>query len=726
LKAGEILKHINLQILRDNDINVPPFIVVDTNQNIDLSFSSSDKFAVRSSFSAEDNNNNSFAGQFDTLLNVSRENIEAAVEQVLNSFRNQSAEAYKNNKNISNINSGSVIIQEMVNSELSGVIFTANPQGILNETVIVVGNGLGNNIVEDKIDTTSYFYNQDDDIYYYEQNNNSPVLSEELLKELLNISGQIKEIFNQEMDIEFGIREDEIFILQARPITTLNNKNIIILDNSNIVESYPGISSPLTQSFVKEIYYGIFKNCLNRISKNDKIIDDMDDQLQNMVDIANGRIYYRISNWYSVLSLLPFSKKIIPMWQNMMGVNNKYVQDTSRKIPFKTKFTITCGFFHYLNEIPKLMDELNMNFDNRYREYKKQVSEAEEINSLLQTYQNIKENILKDWDLTLINDMYAFIYTHLAGEENKKYISNIKNLESMKPVLALNELVSVAKDYGIESEEYQLASKAYIDLFGDRCLGELKLETKTYRTNPELLHEVIKQKLNNFEVINHDINNDINNDNIFVRNAKIGIMNREISRMNRSRIFGLVREIFLKIGTLLYQNNQIDNKRDVFYLHLDELNKKANIKEIIIQRKLELELYKNVPTYSRLVFSDKILNKRINNNINNILNKPDELYGTAASEGIITGEVLIIDNPDLSIDTTGKILVTKSTDPGWVFLIEKAAGIIAEKGSLLSHTAIITRELGKPSIVNVKDCTKILKTGENVQIDAINGIIKIL
>ena len=133
-----------------------------------------------------------------------------------------------------------------------------------------------------------------------------------------------------------------------------------------------------------------------------------------------------------------------------------------------------------------------------------------------------------------------------------------------------------------------------------------------------------------------------------------------------------------------------------------------------------------MPAYSRLVFSDKILNKRINNNINNILNKPDELYGTAASEGIIEGEVLIIDNPNLSIDTTGKILVTKSTDPGWVFLIENAAGIIAEKGSLLSHTAIITRELGKPSIVNVKDCTKILKTGNRVLMDAINGIIKIL
>ena len=71
-------------------------------------------------------------------------------------------------------------------------------------------------------------------------------------------------------------------------------------------------------------------------------------------------------------------------------------------------------------------------------------------------------------------------------------------------------------------------------------------------------------------------------------------------------------------------------------------------------------------------------------------------------------------------------MVTKTTDPGWVFLIDKAAGIIAEKGSLLSHTAIITRELHKPSIVNVKDCTKILKTGDIIEMDAINGIIKIL
>lgn len=78
------------------------------------------------------------------------------------------------------------------------------------------------------------------------------------------------------------------------------------------------------------------------------------------------------------------------------------------------------------------------------------------------------------------------------------------------------------------------------------------------------------------------------------------------------------------------------------------------------------------------------------------------------------------------MDTTGKILVARSTDPGWVFLLQNAAGIIAERGSLLSHTAIISRELHKPAVVNVRDCTKILKTGERVRLDASEGTVTLL
>ena len=70
--------------------------------------------------------------------------------------------------------------------------------------------------------------------------------------------------------------------------------------------------------------------------------------------------------------------------------------------------------------------------------------------------------------------------------------------------------------------------------------------------------------------------------------------------------------------------------------------------------------------------------------------------------------------------------VTHSTDPGWVFLIQNASGIVAEKGSLLSHTAIITRELGKPAVVGVKDAVRRIRTGMLLDVDAGTGTVRIL
>ena len=136
--------------------------------------------------------------------------------------------------------------------------------------------------------------------------------------------------------------------------------------------------------------------------------------------------------------------------------------------------------------------------------------------------------------------------------------------------------------------------------------------------------------------------------------------------------------------------------------------------------------FESIPAYTRLVFAEKVFDKtgHITKSYSN--RTQNELSGIATSTGMAEGEILIVENPELDMDTTGKILVTKSTDPGWVFLIQNAAGIIAEKGSLLSHTAIISRELHKPAIVNVKDCTQILKTGDYVKMNAETGIIHIV
>ena len=731
--GGIILKSKNLFILKENKINVPNFITVKNPDEVTptllFTLSANKKYAIRSSFDAEDGNNNSFAGQFDTFLNIEKKDIKKTVKKVFDSTNKANITLYNDAKNIEKSVSGEVIIQEMIDADYSGVMFTANPIGILNEMVIVVGKGLGCNVVEDKINTTSYFYNRDDDIYYYEQQDNSPILKEAIIKELINVSDKIKNIFGYEVDIEFAIKQDIVYILQARPITTLNMDNPIILDNSNIVESYPGISLPLTQDFVKTVYHEIFYNCVLRITENKDLTNKMDKYLKDMVDTANGRIYYRISNWYAVLKLLPFSNRIIKIWQKMLGVSNKNIslpQDI--KIQFFDKIKITKSVIHYLKNTPKYMNELNNRFESDFKTYKNNVEHSKTIDELINVYNEIRNGILEDWDITLINDMYTFIYTALAGDKNKEYISNIKNLESMKPALCIKDLVIIAKEKGINSDTYKWYAEKFINNYGDRCLGELKLETQTYRTHPELLDKYILSQMNtNFNNLTR--NNKAENDkkNKFVKKAKIGIKNREISRMNRSRLYGLSREIFRKIGQILVCDGKIDKVEDVFYLHINELTSQTNnLRELIFDRKSEKAMYEKMPAYSRLVYEERIINKQLYDVRSDVLNKSDTLSGIATSTGKITAEVLVIEEPNDTIDTSGKILVTKTTDPGWVFLIQNAVGIIAEKGSLLSHTAIISRELKKPAIVNVKDCTKILKNNDIVELNAYDGTIKII
>lgn len=724
------MKAKNLQILSKNNFRVPKFWVVKSADDINPTFSflldDKIKYAVRSSFEMEDGKTSSFAGQFTTLLNVEKRDIREAVQKVLDSANAKNVSEYKNVENSSTDAACRVIIQEMVDAEVSGVMFSANPMGILNETVITVGYGLGNNVVEDKADTTTYFYNQDDKSYCVEASDNSPQLDDTMIKKLIATLKEIKNVFKYEVDVEFVIKNNHVFILQARPITTLNTNTFpIILDNSNIVESYPGISSPLTQDFVHEIYHHIFYNLVLRLGGS-QLASSINDKLSDMVDVCNGRIYYRISNWYHVLKILPFSNKIIPIWQEMLGVENKYVQNLDKtKVSFGKKLKITKNILHYMRKIPTMMDELDKKFQSNVTAYWKDVEYADTIPELLLLYAAIKDDILKDWDLTLINDLYAFLNTYLAGKKNKDQLADIKNLASMEPVKALDRLLIIAHDKGVESKEYQEAEKEYINSYGDRCYGELKLETPTYRTNPELLRQqVITASINPKPMLQDTEEHHLTNR--YAKKARMGIKNREISRLHRSRIFGITREIFLKIGEILVKNNQIDDIRDVFYLRMEELKRSDDMRALVEERKHQEECYKSVPAISRWVFLNKVSDttSHLMNSVRNT--KTNELKGIASSSGIARGEVILIDEPKYDIDTTDKIIVAKSTDPGWVFWIRNAAGIVAEKGSMLSHTAIISRELHKPAVVNVKDCTSILQTGDLVEVDANNGIVRII
>ena len=709
-----------------------------------------DKYAVRSSSNIEDGKNDSFAGQFDTYLNVEKEELNTKIIQCFKSLYNENVLDYVREKKIDITElKMNVIIQEMVQSDYSGIIFTANPQGILNESVIVVGEGLGEKVVSDRIKTTSYFYNLNDNLYYFEGEND--YLSKSQIEELMDISQNITKILGKYLDIEFGIFNKQVYILQARKITTIDDSNPLILDNSNIVESYPGISLPLTISFVNSIYSGVFEGVSRRILKNEKELAKHTNVFKNMVGSANGRIYYKISNWYTIIKFLPFSKKIIPIWQEMLGVKNKKYDKEKVNLSFIVRMMTYINSFYELAKVPKNMEKLNIKFitinDEFYKEFNSSLNEEEVMN----LYNKVGRELFSCWDITLLNDTYTFIFTGLLKnrlkkkyenyeEMSNKYISGISNIESMKPI---KELITIAyKKDEYSQEEYDKMIAKYIQRYGDRNLEELKLESQTFRTNPELLIQKIqeyREDMDRLTEIYKNVNSSDNETDIkedwltkkIIKKCTLGIKNREISRLNRSRIFGMVRNMLFRWGEIYEEQGLIENKRDIFYLNLEEIksmisNKESKL-EIISKRKEDYKLYEHLPAYTRIIFTEKEFNKHHTNvNMNKFYKNTNELRGIPCSNGKAKGEALVITKIEDAKDDKDKILVTKMTDPGWVFLLATAKGIISEKGSLLSHTAIISRELKIPSIVGVNNLLNTVKSGDIIEMDGTTGIITII
>lgn len=703
------MKSTNLEILKSLGLRVPNFIVVERKELVDFAKLDSNLFAVRSNCDVEDSEGKAYAGYFDTLLRVGKEDLENAISTVLASYGK--VKDYTGSK--------TVIIQDMIEADLSGVVFTSNPNGLLSEIVINYSEGAGA-VVDGTADSYTYYYNKSDKSIL---KSSKAGLTNAVVDQIVEAALTIEKKFERPMDIEFAVKADEVYILQARPITTLDLSHKIILDNSNIVESYPGVSLPLTGDFAKEVYYKIFKSMLLKLTEDKALVSNMDENLRHMVEVYNGSLYYNITNWYNIINLLPMSHKLIGVWQNMLGVEDRTVSLDDIHIPGKTKRRIVRNFVKYMKIIPKEMDDLNVWFANQIVSYRERLDNTASVEALVALYDTLMTELTDRWYITLMNDMYTFIYTALAGKKNKEYISNIKGLESKKPLMALNDLYKIYSEEGATSDKYKVARSEFVNSFGDRCVAELKLETKTYRTNPELLDKLLAD----FEFTSFDTGNMKEVNSLTVRRAKNGIYNREISRLNRSRIFGIARDIMLKIGKLYEEASIIDEYTDVFYLTMDELKHAGEgLQAKVSERKREYAFYEGLAVANRAIFSGKITNKlpidyeEVFTNLSG-----DILVGNPVSFGVVEGKALVVDNPlEADIDSN-TIIITKTTDPGWVFIIEQCAGIVAEQGSLLSHTAIISREMGKPAIVGIKNATKIIKTGDIVKIDADKGIVTI-
>lgn len=213
------------------------------------------------------------------------------------------------------------------------------------------------------------------------------------------------------------------------------------------------------------------------------------------------------------------------------------------------------------------------------------------------------------------------------------------------------------------------------------------------------------------------------------------IRNRENMRLARTRMFGLYRDIYRQLGEQLAFYGQLDEAEDIFYLTVEDIyaysdgrSISAVLRPLVAARKAEFAQYETEEEPAHhfhtrgVVYCNNDYDYPFQEEIPGCGGESgNELQGTGCYPGIVENNIRLIFSPEDELNLDGQILCTVRTDPGWAPLFPTAGGILVERGSTLSHSAVVARELGIPAVVGIPGLTSIVKDRELVRMDGSSG-----
>lgn len=771
-------------------------------------------FAVRSSATDEDGAQFSFAGQFETFLHVQLEDIEEKTKAIWNSVISDRVLSYRASNNMDQQFGIAVIIQEMIDADVAGVAFGANPvTHDANSKVISSVYGLGEGLVSGELNADTFTIENNEiesvlaekkhcfkrntigngihKIEVPQSDQNLATLNPNQLREIEALLFKLNNQLGCPQDIEFAYQNNQLYLLQTRPITTfsrLGKGEYTVWDNSNIVESYPGVTTPLTFSFILKMYEMVYRQFSTIMGVDQKQIEANSDVYENTLGLVKGRVYYNLLNWYKMLAMLPGYSINAENMERMMGVKESFElgdQFKMSKTTARLRIAKMIGKMIIMQanlprERRKFMKQLNTEIE-RFNQIDLNTLSSEEIIAL---YNQFESSLLLKWKAPLVNDFFAMIWFGMLEKGAMKICPNQPNIHndllcgsqdiiSVEPIhrsLEISTLIqedSKLKSLFINSSPTEIWSTLnlgkhqnvkvliddYISNFGDRCVGELKLETISYSQDPTLFIKVIKsyveqgvvkkaQKANIEDELRLEAESKIKQGlknkpvkklwfKYVLNKTRDLVSNRENLRYERTRAFGMVRNMISQLGKNWTEQGFLSNAQDVFYLELNEIkNAKdgkltADLIQKIEERKAEFQAYhqQEIPQPRFFTYGNDFQDSYIYST-EKVEGAVENLKGIGCCPGTVRAKVQVVNDPYEIESLNGDILVTTSTDPGWVTLFPTASAIVVERGSLLSHSAIVSREMGIPCIVSVDGLLRTLKSGDEVWMDGSTGEIK--
>jgi pyruvate,water dikinase len=748
-------------------------------------------FAVRSSGREEDGAESAHAGQFETELNVGPEGVAAAAHRVWKSGFSETLAQYRTAKGLSGApQPPAVVVQVMVKAVSAGVAFSADPvSGDRGVAVVSAIHGLADKLVGGEADGDSYRIDADGRTLDADVIGGAAVLSEVQRAKVAAMARRSAEHFGSPQDIEWAFDERGLHMLQSRPITTLGEKtpeadgDQVIWDNSNIVESYPGVTSPLTFSFARYVYAHVYRAFSKLMGVSPNLVEEHRVVFENMLGQVDGRVYYNLLNWYRALALFPGFKANRKFMEGMMGLSEALTQEKADAIAPPTNDWVE-RFFDNLKlgrvGAGLIWHEIRIRpaIDTFYARLNLALAtpdaaiDAMPATQLAAEYRWLEQQLLAKWDAPLINDFLCMIafgaakgaMEKWAGDDGLAFLSSMLigqgDIVSAEPARLIRDMGAMVRDRpdvvkrlgagdrtAIDGlPELRRAFGAYIAKFGDRCTQELKLESRSLHEDPGQVLMAIaaaatpKAASNEAPEIERSLEDLVPEPGKrmlagwLLKWAKARVRDRENLRFERTRLFGRVRRIFLAMGGRLTEAGVLANSRDVFNLSVEELlgavegaGITSNLKALAALRDAEQKasLARPDPPERFSVRGAHIVGVAgLSAQTVSAVEGGESRKGLACCKGVVTAKVRVIEDPRVEALLPGEILVARHTDPGWIAVFANAAGVIAERGSLLSHSAIVAREMGVPCVVSLKGATQWLKTGDIVRLDGGAGTVE--
>ncbi|MFQ5580616.1 MAG: PEP/pyruvate-binding domain-containing protein [Nitrospiria bacterium] len=305
---------------------------------------------IRSSAVGEDSEGTSFAGQLDSLLNInSNREINEALLSCWASYWSERSLFYQLSRGIS-LNGMAVVIQEMIRSRVSGVLFTKAPGLQNSECDLLLGEycfGLGEALVSGRINPGRFAISRASFQWKKEcepeqipdPSGDSLLFNEALIASLARMALDLEQQFGAPQDIEWTLdQEGKLYIVQARPITevlrssadsdqpSLVNENQgkrppVIWSNANVCENFPEPISPLLYSIASTGYYYYFRNLGKAFGISLQYLNAMEHPLRHIIGIQGARMYYNLTNIHTAIRQLPFGERLTEYFNLFVGAS---------------------------------------------------------------------------------------------------------------------------------------------------------------------------------------------------------------------------------------------------------------------------------------------------------------------------------------------------------------------------------------------------------------------